>query len=71
MFTLSQFAAKFENKGSLGGQTSIRERLHVLATKGHVKFVRGDRPRTSASSGTDRSSAISASGTCSFAPTPR
>jgi hypothetical protein len=42
MFTLSQFAARFENKGSLGGQTSIRERLHVLATKGHVKFVRGD-----------------------------
>jgi hypothetical protein len=41
MFTLTQFAAKFENKGSLGGQTSIRERLHVLATKGHLKFVRG------------------------------
>jgi hypothetical protein len=45
MFTLSQFAARFENKGSLGGQTSIRERLHVLATKGHVKFVRGDQVR--------------------------
>jgi hypothetical protein len=43
MFTPTQFAAKFENKGSLGGQTAIRERLHVLATKGHVKFVRGDR----------------------------
>jgi hypothetical protein len=43
MFTLSQFAARFENRGSLGGQTSIRERLHVLATKGHVKFVRGPR----------------------------
>jgi hypothetical protein len=42
MFTLTQFAAKFENKGSLGGQTSIRERLRVLATKGHVKFLRGD-----------------------------
>lgn len=41
MFTLTQFGAKFENKGSLGGQTSIRERLHVLATKGHVKFVGG------------------------------
>jgi len=24
MFTPTQFAAKFENKGSLGGQTSIR-----------------------------------------------
>lgn len=45
MFTLSQFAASFENKGSLGGQTSIRERLHVLATKGHVKFVRGEQIR--------------------------
>lgn len=42
MFTPTQFAAKFENKGSLGGQTSIRERLRVLATKGHVKFLRGD-----------------------------
>ncbi len=41
MFTPTQFAAKFENKGSLGGQTSIRERLRVLATKGHVKFLRG------------------------------
>ena len=41
MFTLTQFGAKFENRGSLGGQTSIRERLHVLATKGHVKFVGG------------------------------
>ncbi len=42
MFTPTQFAAKFENKGSLGGQTSIRERLRVLATKGYVKFLRGD-----------------------------
>lgn len=41
MFTLSQFAAQFENKGSLGGETSIRNRIHVLATKGHIKFVRG------------------------------
>jgi len=43
MFTPTQFAAKFENKGSLGGQTSIRERLRVLATKGHVKFLRGEK----------------------------
>jgi len=41
MYTPTQFAAKFENKGSLGGQTSIRERLRVLATKGQVKFLRG------------------------------
>ena len=45
MFTWSQFAAKFENKGSLGGQTGIRDRLHVLATKGHIKFVRGKRAK--------------------------
>jgi hypothetical protein len=41
MFTLTQFARKFENKCSLGGKTAIGDRLHVLATKGHVKFVRG------------------------------
>jgi len=41
MFTPSQFAAKFENKGSLGGKTGIGDRLRVLATKGHVKFLRG------------------------------
>ena len=39
MFTPTQFAAKFENKGSLGGKTSIVERLRVLATKGHVKYL--------------------------------
>jgi len=42
MYTLMQFASKFENKGSLGSETSIRNRIHVLATKGHVKFVRGE-----------------------------
>ena len=42
MFTPTQFASKFENKGSLGGKTGIFERLQVLATKGHVKYVRGD-----------------------------
>jgi AAA domain len=41
MFTLTQFSRKFENKGSLGGKSAIGDRLHVLATKGHVKFVRG------------------------------
>ena len=42
MFTPTQFASKFENKGSLGGKTGIFDRLQVLATKGHVKYVRGD-----------------------------
>jgi hypothetical protein len=43
MFTPTQFAAKFENKGSLGGKTSIVERLRVLATKGHVKYLQGEK----------------------------
>ena len=43
MFTLTQFARKFENKGSLGGKSAISDRLHVLATKGHIKFVRGQK----------------------------
>ena len=42
MFTPTQFSLKFENKGSLGGKTSIYDRIQVLATKGHVKFVRGE-----------------------------
>ena len=45
MFTPTQFASKFENKGSLGGQTAIRDRIQVLATKGHIKFVRGEPAR--------------------------
>lgn len=42
MFTPTQFAAKFENRGNPGGKTAIRDRLHVLATKGYVKCVRGE-----------------------------
>ena len=45
MFTPTQFASKFENRGSLGGRTGILDRLQVLATKGHVKYVRGDEAR--------------------------
>lgn len=36
-----QFAEMFENEAALGGITTIRERLNVLATKGFVKFIRG------------------------------
>lgn len=46
MYTPTQFAAKFENRASLGGKTGILDRLQVLATNGHVKYVRGDGART-------------------------
>jgi putative DNA primase/helicase len=39
VYTASQFAEAFE-KASLGGNTVIRERLSVLATKGFIKFFR-------------------------------
>ena len=41
MYTTLQFAEAFENEAALGGITTIRERLNVLATKGFVKFIRG------------------------------
>ena len=72
MFTLTQFAASFENKGSLGGQTSIRERLHVLATKGYVKFVRGDQVSELGLKRDAVEVRLSLRrGTCIFAPMPR
>ena len=42
MYTMSLFAESFENKGGLSGQTSIRDRLNVLTTKGVIKFVKAD-----------------------------
>lgn len=42
MYTMTLFAEAFENKCGLSGQTSIRERLNVLTTKGVIKFVKGD-----------------------------
>ena len=42
MYTMTLFAEAFENRSGLSGQTSIRERLNVLTTKGIVKFVKGD-----------------------------
>src|SRR5690606_35946253 len=41
VYTMTQFAEAFENRGGLGGQTVIRDRLGVLTTKGSVKFFRG------------------------------
>ncbi|MEC3860108.1 AAA family ATPase [Mesobacterium sp. TK19101] len=40
LYTTMQFAEAFENQGGLGSKYTIRERLSVLATKGHVKFLR-------------------------------
>lgn len=44
LFTMNQFAEAFENKAGLGGKETIQSRLNVLATKGHVKFVRDAAP---------------------------
>ncbi|MBF0590380.1 MAG: AAA family ATPase, partial [Magnetococcales bacterium] len=41
LYTINQFAETFETKAGLGGKDSIRDRVSVLATKGHVKFVKG------------------------------
>ena len=40
LYTSSQFAEKFENKSGLGGHSTIRERISVLATTGHIKFLK-------------------------------
>ena len=42
MYTMTLFAEAFENKSGLSAQTSIRDRLNVLTTKGVIKFVKGD-----------------------------
>ena len=44
LYTSKQFAEAHENKAGLGGQSTIRERIGVLATKGHIKFLRDARP---------------------------
>jgi hypothetical protein len=40
LYTTMQFAETFENQSGLGSKYTIRERLSVLATQGHVKFLR-------------------------------
>lgn len=37
-YTANQFAQSFEGKEGLGGASSIKERISILATKGYVKF---------------------------------
>jgi hypothetical protein len=44
LYTALQFAEAFENQAGLGGRTTIRERVSVLATKGYVKFTRDGGP---------------------------
>lgn len=40
VYTVNQFAEKFENQLGLGGKTTIYDRIQVLATKGYIKFFR-------------------------------
>ncbi|MDX1950297.1 MAG: AAA family ATPase [Rickettsiales bacterium] len=40
VYTMRQFSEHFENKAGLGGKDSIKNRLDVLATKGHIKFFK-------------------------------
>lgn len=44
LYTSMQFREAFENKAGLGSQYTIRDRIGVLATKGHIKFVRDGSP---------------------------
>jgi len=44
LYTSNLFAEKFENRSGLGGQTTIRERIDVLATKGRLKFAKEGQP---------------------------
>ncbi len=40
LYTNNQFAESFENKAGLGCKKTIKERVSILATKGHIKFNR-------------------------------
>lgn len=40
LYTINQFAEKFENQAGLGGTKTINDRISVLATKGYIKFIR-------------------------------
>lgn len=40
VYIVNQFAEKFENKAGLGCNTTISDRISVLATKGYIKFNR-------------------------------
>ena len=40
LYSAKLFSETFENHAGLGGADTIRDRISVLATKGHIKFVR-------------------------------
>ncbi|MEN3976909.1 AAA family ATPase [Emcibacter sp. SYSU 3D8] len=40
LYTSTQFREAFENQRGLGSQSTIRDRISVLATKGHIRFLR-------------------------------
>jgi len=42
-YTATQFAETFEGKEGLGGTSTIKERISVLATKGYIKFSKDER----------------------------
>ena len=44
LYTSAQFAEQFENQAGLGGNSTIRERISVLATKGYIKFLKDGGP---------------------------
>ncbi|MEG9862786.1 MAG: AAA family ATPase [Parvularculales bacterium] len=43
VYTNNQFADAFEGEAGLGGHKTIRERLSVLSTKGHIKFFKNSK----------------------------
>lgn len=44
LYTSTQFREAFENQRGLGSQSTIRDRISVLTTKGYIRFVRDGRP---------------------------
>ena len=44
LYTSTQFREKFENQLGLGSQSTIRDRINVLTTKGYMRFVRDGTP---------------------------
>lgn len=40
VYTARQFSDSFKNKSGLGSSRSLRNRLNVLSTKGHIKFFK-------------------------------
>lgn len=44
LYTSTQFREAFENQHGLGSQSTIRDRINVLSTKGYIRFLRDGRP---------------------------